>query len=178
MVVVAETLEHATLRGAKPLAEVVGYGASADAYHITAPAPEGKGAQIAMRMALKDSGLSNEDIGYINAHGTSTELNDATETFAIKAVFGEQAYKIPVSSTKSMHGHLLGGAGAIEAAACIFSLNRQEIPPTINYENPDPECDLDYVPNKPRKHAFEYAMSNSFGFGGQNAVLIIKRWKG
>ncbi|MEP0814672.1 MAG: beta-ketoacyl-ACP synthase II [bacterium] len=173
-----ETLDHAVSRGAKPVAEIVGYGASADAFHITAPAPEGKGAQIAIRAALRDANLSSSDIGYINAHGTSTELNDATETFAIKAVFGEHASKLPVSSTKSMHGHLLGGAGAIEGAACILALCRQELPPTINYENPDPECDLDYVPNAARRHEFTYAMSNSFGFGGQNAVLVFKRWTG
>lgn len=173
-----ETLEGAKARGANILAEIVGFGASADAHHMTAPAPEGLGAQYAMRAAMKEAGISPEQIGYINAHGTSTPLNDKNETLAIKHVFGDYAYKIPVSSTKSMHGHLLGAAGAVEAAVCVLALRRQEVPPTINYENPDPDCDLDYVPNTPRKHDFEYAMTNSFGFGGQNAVVILKRWTG
>jgi 3-oxoacyl-[acyl-carrier-protein] synthase II len=175
---ILESLDHAEARGARILAEVVGYGASADAYHITAPAPEGKGAQIAMNAAIKDTGIAREQIGYINAHGTSTELNDKNETMAIKAVFGDYAYKMPLSSTKSMHGHLLGSAGAVECIATILALIRQELPPTINYENPDPECDLDYVPNVARKHEFEYALSNSFGFGGQNAVVCFRRWRG
>jgi len=173
---VLETLEHAQARGANILAEIVGYGASADAYHITAPAPEGRGAQQAIRAAIAEAGIEPSEIGYINAHGTSTPLNDKNETIAVKAVFGDYARELPISSTKSMHGHLLGAAGAIEAIASIMALNRQELPPTINYENPDPECDLDYVPNVARKHSFEYALSNSFGFGGQNAVLILKRW--
>ncbi len=173
-----ETLESAKARGAKILAEIVGFGASADAYHMTAPAPEGLGAQYAMKAAMKEAGILPEQIGYINAHGTSTPLNDKNETLAIKHVFGDYAYKIPVSSTKSMHGHLLGAAGAVETAVCALALCRQEVPPTINYENPDPECDLDYVPNSPRKHEFEYAMTNSFGFGGQNGVVILKRWAG
>lgn len=173
---VLESLDHALARGANIFAEVVGYGASADAYHITAPAPEGKGAQIAMRAAITEAQIEPAQIGYINAHGTSTPLNDKNETLAIKAVFGDYAYKLPISSTKSMHGHLLGGAGVVECTAMILALQRQEIPPTINYENPDPECDLDYVPNVARKCSLEYALSNSFGFGGQNAVVCMRKW--
>lgn len=174
---VLESLERASARGAPILAEIVGYGASADAFHITAPSPDGKGAQIAMRSSLADAGIEPEKIGYINAHGTSTPLNDKVETQAIKSVFGSHAYELSVSSTKSVHGHLLGAAGAIEAAAVILALNRQEIPPTINYENPDPECDLDYTPNEAKKRETMYALSNSFGFGGQNCVLIFKKWE-
>ncbi len=173
---VLESLEYALARGANIIAEVVGYGASADAYHITAPAPEGKGAQIAMRAAISEAQIEPSQIGYINAHGTSTPLNDKTETLAIKLVFGDYAYKLPISSTKSMHGHLLGGAGVVECTAMILALRRQEIPPTINYEYPDPECDLDYVPNVARKCTLEYALSNSFGFGGQNAVVCMRKW--
>jgi 3-oxoacyl-[acyl-carrier-protein] synthase II len=143
-------------------------------YHFTAPQPEGKGAIRAMRRALEKSGVELEDVGYINAHGTSTKLGDVAETKAIKAVFGDHAYKLAVSSTKSVHGHLLGAAGAIEAAACILAINRGQIPPTINLDDPDPECDLDYVPNKARTADVKVALSNSFGFGGHNATLVIK----
>jgi len=172
---ILEPYESAKARGAHILGEIVGYGSSADAYHITAPDPKGTGAAAAMKLAMADAGLSPDDIDYINAHGTSTPLNDKVETIAIKRVFGERAHTVRVSSTKSMHGHLLGAAGSIEATATLLALARQEIPPTINYENPDPECDLDYTPNTPVKHQMNYAMSNSFGFGGHNAVLIFKR---
>jgi 3-oxoacyl-[acyl-carrier-protein] synthase II len=171
---VLEEMEHAKKRGAKILAEIAGYGATADMYHFTAPQPEGKGAMRAMRRALQKSGVELEDVGYINAHGTSTKLGDVAETKAIKAVFGDHAYKLAVSSTKSVHGHLLGAAGAIEAAACVLALDRGLLPPTINLEDPDPECDLDYVPNKARKAQVKVALSNSFGFGGHNATLVIK----
>jgi 3-oxoacyl-[acyl-carrier-protein] synthase II len=167
-------MEHARKRGAKILAEIAGYGASADMYHFTAPQPEGKGAIRAMRRALEKSGVELSDVGYINAHGTSTHLGDLAETKAIKAVFGDHAYKVAISSTKSVHGHLLGAAGAIEAAACVLALDRGLLPPTINLDNPDPECDLDYVPNKARKADIKVAVSNSFGFGGHNATLVIK----
>jgi 3-oxoacyl-[acyl-carrier-protein] synthase II len=176
-IVVMEELEHARQRGATIYAEIVGYGYNGDAYHITAPSPDGDGAIRCMRMALKDAGISPEQIDYINAHGTSTDLNDASETIAIKAVFGEKAYRVPVSSTKSMIGHLLGAAGAVEAIFSILAIRDRICPPTINYENPDPECDLDYVPNTARKHAITYVASNSFGFGGTNAVLIFKRFE-
>lgn len=173
---VLESLEHAQRRGARILAEVVGYGSTCDAYHITAPAEDGAGAALCMRNALQSAGLRPQDIGYINAHGTSTRLNDKSETAAIKTVFGEHAYQVPVSSTKSMTGHLLGAAGALEAAFCVQALQDGVLPPTINYEFPDPECDLDYVPNQARQAAIRYAMSNSFGFGGHNATLILRRW--
>ncbi len=176
-ILVLEEMELAKKRGAKIYGEIIGYGATADAYHITAPAPGGVGAAKAMKLALEDAGLNPTDIGYINAHGTSTELNDKTETEAIKKVFGEHAYKLKISSTKSMHGHLLGAAGVAESIAVLLALSRQEIPPTINYEYPDPECDLDYTPNKSVPLNFTYAMNNSFGFGGHNAVLIFKRGK-
>ncbi|OPY69144.1 MAG: 3-oxoacyl-(acyl-carrier-protein) synthase 2 [Syntrophorhabdaceae bacterium PtaU1.Bin034] len=176
-IVVMEELEHARQRGATIYAEIVGYGYNGDAYHITAPSPDGDGAIRCMRMALKDAGISPEQVDYINAHGTSTDLNDASETIAIKAVFGEKAYRVPVSSTKSMIGHLLGAAGAVEAIFSILAIRDQICPPTINYENPDPECDLDYVPNTARKHAITHVASNSFGFGGTNAVLIFKRFE-
>jgi 3-oxoacyl-[acyl-carrier-protein] synthase II len=171
---VLEDMDHAKKRGAKIYAEIAGYGASADMYHFTAPQPEGKGAIRAMRRALEKSGVELTDVGYINAHGTSTKLGDVAETKAIKAVFGDHAYKLAVSSTKSVHGHLLGAAGAIEAAACVLALDRGLLPPTINLDDPDPECDLDYVPNKARKSNTKVALSNSFGFGGHNAALVIK----
>ena len=177
-VLVLESLEHATARGADIWAEVIGYGMSADAYHLTAPAPGGEGAQRAMRAALRDAELNPEDVGYINAHGTSTELNDKFETAAIKAVFGEHAGKLMISSTKSQTGHLLGAAGGVEAVAVVQAMRRGVIPPTVNYTTPDPECDLDYVPNTPREAAFDVAMSNSFGFGGHNAVLVFRRFTG
>ena len=174
VMMVLEDMEHAKKRGAKVLAEIVGYGASADMYHFTAPHPEGNGAMRAMRRALETSGVEVTDVGYVNAHGTSTKLGDVAETKAIKAVFGDHAHHLAVSSTKSVHGHLFGAAGAIEAAACVLALNRGMLPPTINLDDPDPECDLDYVPNKARKADIKVAMSNSFGFGGHNATLVIK----
>jgi len=177
-ILILESLEHAQKRGAEILAEIVGYGMSGDAYHITQPAEDGGGAFRVMRAALKDAKLSPEDIGYVNAHGTSTPLGDALETKALKRVFGERAKQVPVSSTKSMTGHLLGGAGGLEAGISILALRDQILPPTINQETPDPACDLDYVPNKARKASVEYALSNSFGFGGTNAALIFKRWSG
>jgi 3-oxoacyl-[acyl-carrier-protein] synthase II len=175
-IVVLEELEHARKRGATIYAEIAGYGYNGDAYHITAPSPDGDGAIRCIRMALKDAGMSPEQIDYINAHGTSTDLNDASETLAIKQVFGDYAYKVPISSTKSMIGHLLGAAGAVEAIFSVLSIRDQVCPPTINYETPDPECDLDYVPNTARQHKVDVALSNSFGFGGTNAVLIFRRF--
>ncbi|MGQ9532634.1 MAG: beta-ketoacyl-ACP synthase II [Desulfotomaculales bacterium] len=175
-VLVLEGLSHARRRGARIYAEVLGYGSSCDAYHITAPDPEGAGAALAMAAALADAGLGPEDIDYINAHGTSTPLNDRLESLAIKQVFGPRAYEIPVSSTKSMIGHLLGAAGAIEAVATILTMVRGVIPPTINYEEPDPECDLDYVPNVARPARVNRALSNSLGFGGHNVTLIFGRY--
>jgi 3-oxoacyl-[acyl-carrier-protein] synthase II len=172
-VLVLESLEHARARGARIHAEVLGYGASADAYHITAPDETGEGASLAMRAALAQSKLKLEEIGYLNAHGTSTVLNDKSETAAIKQVFGEAAFKLPISSTKSMTGHLLGGAGALEAVVCVKALQTGILPPTINHETPDPACDLDYVPNVARRVPIKAAMSNSFGFGGHNACLIF-----
>ncbi len=176
-IVVLEELEHAKKRGANILAELVGYGANSDAYHVTAPAPEGEGAARCMRLALASAGMNPEEVGYINAHGTSTPFNDANETKAIKAVFGAHAKKLAVSSTKSMTGHMLGAAGGAEAVISSLTLLRGIIPPTINYTTPDPDCDLDYVPNKAREQRVEAAMSNSFGFGGTNAVLLFKRFK-
>jgi len=176
--VIVEALDHALARGAKVLAEVTGFGMSGDAYHITAPAPGGEGAARSMAAALKDAGIRPADVDYINAHGTSTDANDKLETVAIKTVFGEQAYKVAISSTKSMTGHLLGAAGAVEAIACICAMRDGIVPPTINYETPDPECDLDYVPNKARKLDVRIAMSNSFGFGGHNATLILAKYEG
>lgn len=176
-ILVLERLEHARARGARIYAEVAGYGASADAYHITAPLENGEGAALAMRRALADAGLSPRDVDYINAHGTSTPLNDKSETQAIKAVFGEAAYDVPISSTKSMIGHLLGAAGAVEAIVCVRAITDGIIPPTINYEHPDPECDLDYVPNTARRKPVRVAMSNSFGFGGHNACVIFRRYE-
>ncbi len=172
-VLVLEELEYAVQRGATILAEVLGYGATNDAYHISAPAENGAGAAACMRLALADASLQIDQIDYINAHGTSTPLNDKSETAAIKTVFGEQAYRIPVSSTKSMTGHLLGASGAIEGLICVKALQDQVIPPTINYETPDPVCDLDYVPNQPRPARLLRVMSNSFGFGGHNASIIL-----
>jgi 3-oxoacyl-[acyl-carrier-protein] synthase II len=175
-IVVLESLEHAQRRGAHIYAEIIGYGMTSDAYHMTAPDPEGDGAMRAMRGALKDGGLRPEDVGYINAHGTSTPYNDKTETLAIKQVFGEHARKLAVSSTKSMIGHLLGAAGGGEAIVTVLALQQSILPPTINYETPDPECDLDYVPNAARKAAVAAALSNGFGFGGTNATLAFRRW--
>jgi 3-oxoacyl-[acyl-carrier-protein] synthase II len=176
-IVILEELEHALKRGAKIYGEIAGYGYNGDAYHITAPCQDGDGFIRCMRMALRDAGLSPEDVDYINAHGTSTELNDYTETIAIKEVFKEGAYKIPVSSTKSMTGHLLGAAGAIEAIFSILSIRDNLCPPTINYETPDPTCDLDYVPNTTREHRVDVALSNAFGFGGTNCTLIFRRFE-
>jgi 3-oxoacyl-[acyl-carrier-protein] synthase II len=174
-VLILEEREQALKRGAKIYAEVVGYAANGDAHHMTAPAPEGEGAARCMRLALKDAGVAPSDIDYINAHGTSTEYNDANETTAIKTVFGEHAAKVAVSSTKSMTGHLLGAAGAVEGVYSVLALYHGVLPPTINYENPDPTCDLDYVPNTARQADIEVALSNSFGFGGTNACAIFRR---
>ncbi len=176
-ILVLEALEQALERGADIYAEVVGYGMSGDAYHVSAPEPEGEGAIGCMRNALAFAGIRPEEVDYINAHGTSTELNDLSETKAIKAVFGEYAYKLAISSTKSMTGHLLGGAGGVETIYTALTIRHGVIPPTINYETPDPECDLDYVPNTARKAKVRYAMSNSFGFGGTNACLILKAYE-
>jgi 3-oxoacyl-[acyl-carrier-protein] synthase II len=177
-ILVLESLEHAQKRGAKIIAEIVGYGMSGDAYHITQPAEDGDGAYRVMKASLKDAKLSPEQIGYVNAHGTSTPIGDVIETRALKRVFGEHAKKVAISSTKSMTGHLLGGAGGLEAGISALALRDQILPPTINLETPDPECDLDYVPNVARKADVQYALSNSFGFGGTNAALIFKRWDG
>jgi 3-oxoacyl-[acyl-carrier-protein] synthase II len=177
-ILILESLEHAQKRNAPILAEIVGYGMSGDAYHITQPAENGDGAFRVMRAAIKDAHLTPEDIGYVNAHGTSTPLGDVIETRALKRVFGERAKSVPISSTKSMTGHLLGGAGGLEAGISVLALRDQVIPPTINLEKPDPECDLDYVPNVARRASLDYALSNSFGFGGTNAALIFKRWGG
>ena len=176
-ILVLESLEHAQKRNAPILAELTGYGASSDAHHAVAPCDDGAGAARAMRWALKDAGLAPEDIDYINAHGTSTPLNDVSETRGIKAVFGEQAYKVPISSTKSMIGHVLGGSGALESVACVMTLQSGVIHPTINLEHPDPDCDLDYVPNVARKAEVKTILKNSFGFGGQNACLVFKRFE-
>jgi 3-oxoacyl-[acyl-carrier-protein] synthase II len=177
-ILIVEELEFALNRGARIHAEIVGYGYTGDAYHITAPSPDGDGAARCMRMALRDAELKPEEIDYINAHGTSTPLNDATETKAIKTIFGEHARKIPISATKSMTGHLLGAAGSTEAIFTILSLRDGILPPTINYEEPDPECDLDYVPNVARRQPIQIAMSNAFGFGGTNGTLIFKKYTG
>jgi len=174
-VLILEERDRAVKRGAKIYAEVLGYAANGDAYHMTAPAPEGEGAARCMRLSLKDAGITPSEVDYINAHGTSTEYNDTNETQAIKKVFGEQAFKLAVSSTKSMTGHLLGAAGAVEGIFSVLALRHGIIPPTINYENPDPDCDLDYVPNQARKADIRVALSNSFGFGGTNACVIFRR---
>ena len=176
-VLVLESEEHAKSRGAKILAEIVGYGSTCDAYHITCPHPEGEGAADAMIEAIEEAGIERNEVSYINAHGTSTPLNDKYETYAIKRVFNDYAYNIPVSSTKSMTGHLLGGAGSIEAVACIKALQEGFIPPTIGLENVDEELDLDYVPNKGREKQLKYVLSNSLGFGGHNATLLFKKWE-
>ncbi len=176
-ILVLESLEHAKARGARIYAELAGYGLTADAHHMTAPHPEGEGAARCMEMALKDAGIPPEEVDYINAHGTSTPLNDAAETRAIKRVFGEHAYRLAVSSTKSMTGHLLGGAGGLEAVLTVKTVSEDLIPPTINYEEPDPECDLDYVPNEARRARVRVAMTNAFGFGGTNAVLVFKKYE-
>jgi 3-oxoacyl-[acyl-carrier-protein] synthase II len=175
-ILILEDLEFARRRGAKIIAEVVGYGMSADANHITQPAPEGEGGYYVMLNALKDARLRPEQVGYVNAHGTSTDIGDRLETVAIKRCLGEHAYKVAVSSTKSMTGHLLGGAGGLEAGITVLALCDQTVPPTVNLENPDAECDLDYVPNQARKREMEYALSNSFGFGGTNGSLVFRRW--
>jgi 3-oxoacyl-[acyl-carrier-protein] synthase II len=177
-VLVMESLEHATRRNANILAELVGYGVSSDAFHMVEPDQDGAGAARAMRWALEDAGLGTDELDYINAHGTSTPKNDAVETLAIKKVFGERAYRIPISSTKSMIGHTLGGAGALEAVASIETILHNEIHPTVNYEFPDPDCDLDYVPNVARQQRVDTVLSNSFGFGGQNACLVFRRFEG
>jgi 3-oxoacyl-[acyl-carrier-protein] synthase II len=175
-IVVLEELEFAKRRGARVIVEMAGYAATADAHHITAPAPEGEGGQRCMRLCLKDAGLAPADVGYINAHGTSTKLNDANESLAVKQVFGDHAYKVAMSSTKSMTGHLLGAAGGVETGIAALAVARGVLPPTINYENKDPECDLDYVPNQAREVRVDAAISNSFGFGGTNACLAVKRY--
>jgi 3-oxoacyl-[acyl-carrier-protein] synthase II len=177
-ILILEELESAVARGATIHAEMIGYGANADAFHITQPAPEGRGAAACMRLAIDDAGIEPGAVGYVNAHGTSTEHNDANETLAIKQVFGEYAASLPVSSTKSMTGHLLGAAGSLEAVYTALALREQTLPPTINYENLDPACDLDYVPNRARTASFEIAISNSFGFGGTNACLVLRRATG
>jgi 3-oxoacyl-[acyl-carrier-protein] synthase II len=177
-ILILEELEFALKRGAKIYGELIGYGYTGDAYHITAPSPEGEGAARCMRMAIKDAGLRPEDIDYINAHGTSTPLNDLTETQAIKTVFGEHAKKVAISATKSMTGHLLGAAGSTEAIFTLLAIRDGIIPPTINYDVPDPECDLDYVPNVARRQTLTVVMSNAFGFGGTNATLVLRKFSG
>jgi 3-oxoacyl-[acyl-carrier-protein] synthase II len=177
-VLILESLEFAQRRGTNIIAELVGYGMSGDAYHITQPAEQGDGGYRVTLAALKDAKVTPEEVSYVNAHGTSTPIGDAIETVALKRVFGERAKKVPISSTKSMTGHLLGGAGGLEAGISVLALRDQILPPTINYENPDPACDLDYIPNRARKATVNYALSNSFGFGGTNASLLFKRWEG
>jgi len=177
-ILVLEELTQAQKRGAKVYAELIGYGATCDAYHMTAPSPDGEGAETCMKLALEDANIAPTEVDYINAHGTSTPLNDVAETKAIKKVFGEHAYKLMVSSTKSMTGHLLGGAGGLEAVITVKALETGIVPPTINLEEPDPECDLDYVPNQARRANIKVAMSNAFGFGGTNACLVFKKWEG
>ncbi len=176
-ILLLEELEHALARGAKIYAEIVGYGMTCDAYHITSPVPGGEGATRAIQLALKDASLTSEQVSYINAHGTSTQANDSTETAAIKKALGESAHKVAVSSTKSMTGHLLGGSGGIEAVATVMAVANDKIPPTINLDNPDPACDLDYVPYKSRSQKVEVALSNSFGFGGHNVTLVFKKYR-
>ena len=177
-ILVLEELERAKERGAPIWAEIAGFGMSSDAYHITQPVEDGKGIKMAMEISLRDAKINPEQVDYINAHGTSTPLNDKVETIAIKSLFKEKAYRIPVSSTKSMTGHLLGATGGVEIIACILAIQRQVIPPTINYEFPDPECDLDYVPNQAREAKVKVALSNSMGFGGHNAAIVVKRYEG
>jgi 3-oxoacyl-[acyl-carrier-protein] synthase II len=176
-VMVLESLEHALARRAPILAELVGYGNAADAHHITQPSAGGEGGVRAMRLALKRACLTPDDVDYVNAHGTSTPMNDRFETQGLKAVFGKRAYQVPISSSKSMIGHLLGAAGAVEAVFCVQAIRYGVIPPTINYEHPDPECDLDYVPNEAREAPVRVALTNSFGFGGHNASLIFRRFE-
>jgi len=176
-IVVLESLDHARRRGARIYAEITGYGATEDAHHITAPHPEGEGAYRSMQLALASAGLQPEEIDYINAHGTSTPLNDKIETLAIKRLFGEHAYKIPISSTKSMIGHLLGASGGAEFIATVLSVYHQRVHPTRNLEHPDPECDLDYVPEGAREVSIRHALTNSFGFGGHNATLVVSRFE-
>ena len=177
-ILILETLEHAKRRGAPIRAELAGYGASSDAYHVVAPCVDGEGARRAMQVAIDDAGITTDDIDYINAHGTSTSANDSSETAAIRSLFGERAYKVPISSTKSMIGHALGASGAIESLACIKAIETGIVPPTINYETPDPDCDLDYVPNQARNVGeVRYVLKNSFGFGGQNACLLFKKFE-
>jgi len=174
-ILVLEELEHARRRGARIYAELTGYGSTADAFRMTDSHPEGRGAIACIALALKDAGLKPEDIGYINAHGTSTQVNDRVETVAIKQVFGTHAYRVPISSSKSMIGHLIAAAGAVELITCVLAMQRGGLPPTINYETPDPECDLDYIPNQAREKRVDHVLSNSFGFGGQNVSLIVSR---
>lgn len=176
-ILILEELEHALSRGAKIYAEMIGYGMTCDAYHMTSPVPGGEGAARAMQLALKDAGVTPEQVSYINAHGTSTPANDSTETAAIKTALGEAAHSVAISSTKSMTGHLLGGSGGIEAVATAMAIANDQVPPTINLENPDPACDLDYIPNQSRKQPVEVAMSNSFGFGGHNVTLVFKKYR-
>jgi 3-oxoacyl-(acyl-carrier-protein) synthase len=176
-VLVLETESHARKRGANILAELAGYGATADAYHVTAPHENGAGGAAAMRMALDSAQATVDDLGYINAHGTGTSLNDQSETRAVKAAFGEKAYRIPISSTKSMTGHMMGATGALEAIFCTQVVREGVLPPTIHYETPDPECDLDYIPNQAREKKVDLAISNAFGFGGHNAVLAIRKYR-
>jgi 3-oxoacyl-[acyl-carrier-protein] synthase II len=175
---ILEELDRAKARGAKIYGEVAGYGSSADAYRITDIHPEGRGAIACMKMAIKDAGLNPEDVGYVNAHGTSTQVNDKVETAAVKGSLGEGARKTPVSSIKSMTGHLIAAAGSVEAITCLLAIKEGVLPPTINYETPDPECDLDYVPNAARETKLRHAISNSFGFGGQNVSLVLSEFKG
>lgn len=175
-IVIVESLEHALKRKADILAEIVGYGSTCDAYHMTSPSPDGQGAARAMKIAIEEANISKEEVSYVNAHGTSTPVNDKFETIAIKEVFGDYAKNVPISSTKSMTGHLLGAAGAVEAIVCIKALQEGFIPPTVGYKVSDPDCDLDYVPNVGRQQNINYAMSNSLGFGGHNAVLLFKKW--
>ena len=177
-ILLLEELGHAQARGAKIYAEITGYGATCDAYHMTAPRPDGSGGAEAMALALADGGAKPEDVDYINAHGTSTHLNDAGETAAVKTVFGDHAYRLAMSSTKSMTGHMLGAAGAVEAIFCAMSLKEGFIPATINYQTPDPDCDLDVVPNQGREAALGCVLSNSLGFGGHNASLLFRKWEG
>lgn len=175
-ILILESLEHAQERGAKIYAEICGYGSTGDAYHVTAPAPEGEGAARAMQQAVDDADVAVDSVDYINAHGTSTEYNDQYETNAVKTVFGEHAYQLAMSSTKSMTGHLLGAAGGLEAIVSVLSIKHNIMPPTVNYETPDEKCDLDYVPNEAREKEVNVAMSNSLGFGGHNASLVFKKY--